>query len=170
MRTTWAAALLLVSACSGDAKVPRAITLGQPAPVYTALSLRGDRVATSALKGRVVLLNVWATWCAPCRDEIPFLQQLHQTKAKDGLELVGVSIDSQGEDEKVSEFARDIGMTYTIWRDPDQRILSEYMAIGVPASYLIDRQGVLRWKHVGIVRATDAVFLASLDSALAATP
>lgn len=170
MRGAWIVALVATIACSGERRVPQAVALGQPAPVYSALSIRGDRVTTAALHGRVVLLNVWATWCAPCRDEIPFLQQLHQVRAKDGLELVGVSIDAEGEDSNVTDFAREIGMTYTVWRDPDQRILSEYMAIGVPASYLIDRRGVLRWKHVGIVRATDATFMASLDSALAESP
>jgi DsbE subfamily thiol:disulfide oxidoreductase len=163
--------LLLVSttlSCSAAGGPPPAMIVGKAAPVYAAASLTGQTVNTKSMAGRVLLLNVWATWCAPCRDEIPYLQQLHQTRERDGLSIVGVSVDAQGEDDKVAAFTKEMGMGYTIWRDPDERILTEYMAIGVPASYLIDRNGILRWKHVGVVRATDSEFNAALDSALAA--
>ncbi|MFN8579734.1 MAG: TlpA disulfide reductase family protein [Gemmatimonadaceae bacterium] len=169
-RRLLAGVLLTVAGCERGAASARPVTVGQPAPPYAAANLDGARVATPALAGRVVLLNVWATWCAPCRDEIPFLERLHKADAPRGLTIVGVSVDADGENDKVAAFAKEMGMTYAIWRDPEQRILSEYMAIGVPASYLIDRKGVLRWKHVGIIHETDARFLASLDSALAASP
>jgi cytochrome c-type biogenesis protein len=156
-------------ACSGSAESPRVVEVGQPAPAYSAVTATGSRTSTASLAGRVVLLNVWATWCAPCRAEIPYLQRLHDRHQKEGLSIIGVSVDALGEDDKISAFAAEMSMTYPIWRDPDERILSDFMAIGVPASYLIDRTGVLRWKRVGIIRETDTTFTSALESALRVT-
>ncbi|MBC7898085.1 MAG: TlpA family protein disulfide reductase [Cytophagaceae bacterium] len=138
------------------------------APSYRATLLSGDTVTTDELKGKVVLLNVWATWCAPCREEIPYLQTLFEARRGDGLQIVGVSIDARGSDDAIASFVKEFGMTYPIWRDPDERVQSLYMALGVPASYLIDRDGVLRWRHLGTVRATDTSFTGALERALAA--
>ncbi|MBL8984064.1 MAG: TlpA family protein disulfide reductase [Gemmatimonadetes bacterium] len=142
--------------------------VGDRAPAYRATTLSGDSVSTTALQGKVVLLNVWATWCAPCREEIPFLQSLHEKHAASGLELVGVSVDTRGEDETIRGFMKDFRMTYPVWRDPDERIQSLFQALGVPSSYLIDREGVIRWRRLGIIRPTDTTFTKALDAALAA--
>jgi len=159
--------LALVCACRPEARAGAAI--GGEAPAYAATLMSGDSVRTADLKGKVVLLNVWATWCAPCREEIPYLQSLFEKHRADGLEIVGVSIDARGSDETITGFARDMGMTYPIWRDPDERVQSLYMALGVPASYLIDREGVLRWRRLGVIRATDSTFTSALSTALAGT-
>ena len=159
-------AAFALAACQPGERPP--VQVGAAAPVYRAALLSGDTVATDQLKGKVVLLNVWATWCAPCREEIPYLQTLFEAKRGDGLEIVGVSIDARGSDESISSFVKEFGMTYPIWRDPDERIQSLYMALGVPASYLIDRGGVLRWRHLGTVKATDTSFTGALERALAA--
>lgn len=159
---------LAAASLSCKERAPAVVEVGRPAPVYAARTLTGDSISTASLAGRVVLLNVWATWCAPCRDEIPYLEKLHETREKDGLSIIGVSVDALGEDEKIAAFAKEFAMTYPIWRDPDERILSEFMAIGVPASYLIDRRGVLQWKRVGIIRETNVAFRTALDSALRA--
>jgi cytochrome c-type biogenesis protein len=151
-------------ACGGDG-APRAL-VGDPAPTYTATTMAGDSVSTADLAGKVVLLNVWATWCAPCREEIPFLQALHEKHRSQGLEIIGVSVDARGQDETIQGFINDFGMTYPIWRDPDERVQTMFMALGVPASYLIDREGVLRWRRLGIIRETDSVFTRALADAL----
>ena len=132
------------------------------------MTLAGYSAATAALAGKVVLLNIWATWCAPCRQEIPYLQSLYQKHAAEGLEIVGVSVDARGQDAEIREFVKDFGMTYPIWRDPDERIQSLYLALGVPASYLIDRAGVLRWRKIGVVSETDTSLANALAVALAA--
>jgi thiol-disulfide isomerase/thioredoxin len=161
-------AAMLVVLCAGCARdaIPR-VEVGQPAPRYAATTLAGDSVSVAALGGKVVLLNIWATWCAPCREEIPYLQSLYDKHKGDGLEIVGVSVDTRGQDAGIREFATEFRMTYPIWRDPDERVQSTFLALGVPASYLIDRNGVLRWKHLGTIRASDTTFTQALSAALA---
>ena len=146
---------------------PARVEIGQPAPRYAATTLAGDSVSTAALAGRVVLLNVWATWCAPCRAEIPYLQSLYEKHRAEGLEIVGVSVDARGQDAAIRDFAQEFRMTYPIWRDPDERVQSLYLALGVPSSYLIDRTGVLRWRRLGTIHETDTTFTHALATALA---
>ena len=145
---------------------PQRVEIGQPAPRYAATTLAGDSVSTGALAGKVVLLNIWATWCAPCRAEIPYLQSLYEKHRADGLEIVGVSVDARGQDAAIRDFAQEFRMTYPIWRDPDERVQSLYMALGVPSSYLIDRTGVLRWRRLGTIRESDTTFTRALAAAL----
>lgn len=155
--------MLALAAC-GE-RVP-SVEVGRAAPAYAATLLDGTEISLETLRGKPVLLNVWATWCAPCREEIPYLSRLYSQHRADGLEIIGVSIDARGEDEKIADFAKEIGMRYPIWLDPDQRVAATFLAFGVPASYLVDRNGVLRWKHVGVLRPTNAVFTAALEEVL----
>jgi peroxiredoxin len=159
-------AVLLALGCHRESQQAR-VEIGQPAPRYAATTLAGDSVSTASLVGKVVLLNVWATWCAPCRAEIPYLQSVYETHRARGLEIVGVSVDARGQGEAIRGFAQDFGMTYPIWRDPDERVQSVYMALGVPSSYLIDRQGILRWRRLGTIRDSDTTFTRALTAALA---
>jgi cytochrome c biogenesis protein CcmG, thiol:disulfide interchange protein DsbE len=154
-------------ACSGDRAPARPVVeVGRPAPAYAATSLGGAEHSLGDLRGKVVLLNVWATWCAPCREEIPYLQSLYERNAARGFEIVGVSVDARGSEKAIEEFRRDFAMTYPIWLDPDERVQTLYMALGVPASYLIDRGGVLRWKHLGAIRSDDPMLTQALELAL----
>jgi peroxiredoxin len=160
--------LVVLLACKGDdGATARPPEIGMPAPNYRTVSLTGDSVSLLQARGRVVLLNVWATWCHPCRQEIPILQALHERYASRGLDLVGVSVDTRGEEDTIREFANDFGMTYALWLDPDERVQSTFLAIGVPATFLIDRAGLLRWRHVGPVRADDSTLVRELERALA---
>jgi peroxiredoxin len=159
-------AVLVLLACRESDVAARPPEIGKPAPDYRAISLTGDSVSLADTRGRVVLLNVWATWCHPCREEIPILQTLHERYAARGLELVGVSVDARGEEDTIREFANDFDMTYPLWLDPDERVQSTFLAIGVPATFLIDRTGVLRWRHVGPVRADDSTLVRELEHAL----
>lgn len=156
--------ILIVSVCSsGDRAI---VEVGRPAPAYAAIDLAGDSVSLARLRGRPVLLNIWATWCAPCREEIPYLERLHAEHRGAGLEVIGVSVDARGEDAKITAFARDMGMTYPIWLDPGERVSTVFLALGVPASYLIGRDGTLLWRHLGVLRDTNAEFRAALAEAL----
>lgn len=160
--------LCALFACSKGDAPPTEVAVGKPIPPYAATSLDGAATSIADHKGKVVLLNVWATWCAPCREEIPYLQSLHDQHATHGLEVIGVSVDARGSEETIRGFQKDFGMRYPIWLDPDERVQTLYLALGVPASYLIDRDGILRWKHLGTVRATDTTFTRALDAALGA--
>jgi peroxiredoxin len=160
-------AALLLAACEGERGPAPALAVGKPAPSYAATTLTGDTVALADLRGKVVLLNVWATWCHPCRTEIPALQRLHERNRERGLEVVGVSVDARGEDAAVRAFAGEFGMTFPIWRDPSERVSTMFQAIGVPSTYLIGRDGTLRWRHLGPVRENDRALRQALDRALA---
>lgn len=162
------AAALAGAACGGSAPEGATATgsVGAPAPDYAAVSLAGDSVALSSLRGEAVLLNVWATWCAPCREEIPVLQALHEARAEDGLKIVGVSVDAGGAARQVRGFADDFGMTYALWHDPGERVMSAFLLHGVPSTILIDRAGIVRWRHVGPVKEDDPGLARALDQAL----
>lgn len=165
LRTGRALLLLAVLGCgTGESG---SVAIGSPLPAYATTDLAGDSVSLAKERGSVVLLNLWATWCHPCRDEVPVLEALHQRFASQGLRVVGVSVDAAGDEAAIREFARRYRMTYPIWRDPGERISQLYLAIGVPATFLVGRDGTLLWRHTGPVRATDTVLVATIERALA---
>jgi cytochrome c biogenesis protein CcmG, thiol:disulfide interchange protein DsbE len=155
--------LLLLAGCD---EIRGGGAVGDPAPEYAAVSLAGEPVSLQELRGNVVLMNVWATWCPPCRAEMPELQTLHERHADEGLVLVGVSIDARGERAQVQQFLRDHGITFPIWLDPDERVTSTFRTIGVPSTFLIDREGQVVWRHVGPITADDAALNERLREAL----
>jgi peroxiredoxin len=159
------AACTTLVACSPDTS-GYVVRIGSAAPAYTAQQMDGTPVALGDYRGDVVLLNIWATWCKPCREEIPALDSLHREFSDRGLVVAGVSIDVITDTLRIAGFARDLGASYSLWLDPDDRVSSTFRAIGVPSTYLVDREGVLRWTHMGAVKATDARLRAVLDSAL----
>ena len=162
--------LALASACArGESTQGKAVAekveVGAPAPAYATVALNGDSVSLKSLRGKVVLFNIWATWCHPCRAEIPELRALHEKYKDRGLELVGVSVDADGTDEAIKGFMDEFRMTYPVWRDPDERVSTKFLAIGVPATYLIDREGILRWRKTGPIAPKDSTLAAAIDRA-----
>lgn len=157
----------MAAACGGERLATGTAELGQPVPAYAAERMDGTPIALAELKGQAVLLNVWATWCKPCREEIPALDSLHREFSPRGLVVAGVSIDVINDTAQIVGFARGLGASYPLWRDADDRVSNVFRAIGVPSTYLIDREGVLRWRAIGAVHASDARLRAMLDSVLA---
>ena len=141
-------------------------SVGESAPTYVTTSLDGDTVSLADLRGQVVILNVWATWCSPCRAEIPELQALHEKYNSKGLKLIGVSIDNEGTDGNVRRFIKNLKMTYPIWRDYDDGISSKFRIVGVPATFLIDREGIVRWKKTGPISPGDTSLSQALTRAI----
>jgi thiol-disulfide isomerase/thioredoxin len=135
------------------------IEVGSRAPAFHATDLRTGRPATLAdYRGKVVLLNVWATWCPPCRVEMPSMQRLHQKLAGTDFRIVAVSVDGdpfygapQETPERVMAFVNDMGLTFDILHDPDGAIRTEYQLTGVPESFVIDRDGSIVKKVIGPV-------------------
>ena len=164
------ALLLLASGCASGSETPGngdgRVEVGLPAPAYATVSLDGDSVSLAQQKGKVVLLNIWATWCHPCRDEIPELRTIHNRYRDRGLELVGVSVDTDGTDETIRTFMKDFQMTFPIWRDPDERISTRFLAVGVPATFLIDKEGILRWRKTGPIAPNDTSLTSAIERAL----
>lgn len=108
----------------------------------------GGAVSLEDIRGQPTLINVWATWCGPCREELPYLQSLHEAYSGHGLRVVGSSIDAAGSGRVVADFAAATGLTYEIWRDPDDRATFAFRMIGVPETILLDADGAIirHWK------------------------
>lgn len=154
------AGVLLLSGCDGQAGAREmgdgeAGDRGPPSasaevlPEYAAVTLDGDSVSLRDYRGEVLLLNVWATWCPPCRREMPSLQALHEELGPEGLRVVGVSIDGAGSKEAVRDFLAEYGITYTILHDPEERVLRELGIFGIPTTYLVDRRGRVLERWIG---------------------
>lgn len=125
------------------------VGVGSTARDFHAKDLATGRVlALADYSGKVVLLNVWATWCQPCRVEMPSLERLHRRFTGTDLRVVAVSIDEDG-DSVVAAFARELGLTFQILHDQTGAIKQDYQATGVPESWVIDRQGVIIKKVIG---------------------
>ena len=132
---------------------------------YKAKWLDGSPFEISQEKGSVVLLNVWATWCGPCRFEIPELDKLHTQYAGRGFKVVGVSIDEGGASD-VKPFVDEHKIGYPIAIDPEGKLATILNTTVIPTSVLIDRKGNVVWKHFGIVTMTDATLTKALEDAL----
>lgn len=154
------------NADSTTPRTSRRVEIGQQVPAYGAISLTGGADSLAALRGQVVLLNVWATWCIPCRTELPDLQALHERFQSQGLVVVGVSIDQGDDASDVRAYATERGVTYALWHDPADRISGVFLANGVPATYLIGRDGTLRWRWLGPLTKDDAALNAELTRAI----
>ena len=166
----WALGFVALAACTnsgaeagGDGRVD----IGLPVPAYRAVSITGDSVSLAAQQGKVVLLNIWATWCHPCRDEIPELREIHAKYKDRGLELVGVSVDADGAEDNIREFMKEFEMTYPVWLDPAERVSTQFLTVGVPTTFLIDRKGLLRWRKTGPVVTNDTSLTNAIERALA---
>lgn len=133
------------------------VEVGTPAPDFEATDLQGRAMRLAELEGEVVLLNIWATWCGPCRDEMPSMQRLYEELGPEGLRIVAVSIDAEpgsrdpggraGGD--VAAFVREMGVSFDVWRDPSGEIQRVYRTTGVPESFVIDRDGTIIKKVIG---------------------
>ena len=157
------ASLAACAATAGDQSP--VVEVGRLAPAYAATALDGGPSSLAALRGKPVLLNVWATWCIPCRLEMPALEAVHQKYRAAGLAVVGVSIDAATDVGRVQGFARDLGVTYPLWLDAEDRVSGVFFAVGVPATYLIGKDGTLLWRKLGGLEARDASLEAALKRA-----
>jgi peroxiredoxin len=125
------------------------LEVGSRAPDFHAVDLATGRATTLAdYKGKVILLNIWATWCQPCRVEMPAIERLHKTLGGTDFQIVSVSIDADG-DSVVSAFARDLGLTFQILHNQSGDIQQIYQTTGVPESFVIDREGIFVKKVIG---------------------
>ncbi|MBI5203253.1 MAG: TlpA family protein disulfide reductase [Elusimicrobia bacterium] len=139
-----AAVLIGAAACRRpEPKLPS----GEPAPDFQAKVLGGQALSLSGLKGKVVLLDFWATWCGPCEETIPHLIQLNGSRRDKGLEVVGVSVDDYPED--VPAYVKTHGMKYPVFVDAEKEVMDLYGVRNVPTTVLIDRAGKVRGRWLG---------------------
>ncbi len=125
------------------------LTVGKVAPDFELPDLEDKTIRLSKYRGKVVFLNFWATWCKPCREEMPSMEVLYQTFEKDGLVILAVSIDRVTTKKDIPPFVKSLNLTFPIlvdsWGQTDKR----YKLMGVPETYIIDREGVLHQKIIG---------------------
>lgn len=141
-------------------------------PVYSALSMAGEPLALHERLGQVMLLNVWATWCEPCRKEMPSLQRLHGKFRAQGLQIVGVNVDAEapGYRERIADVLQRLGIQYEVLLDPQNRFARTFRAIGVPQTILIDRGGVIVQQWRGGFDPLDEQVVALIERTLKRTP
>jgi len=133
------------------------VEIGSKAPEFTATDLRANKPATIAdYRGKVVLVNIWATWCPPCRAEMPSMEKLYKKLPGTDFRIAAVSVDGDAFHPEGSEppsgimaFANNLGLTFDILHDPSGDIRKAYDIFGVPESYLIDRDGVIVKRVIG---------------------
>jgi peroxiredoxin len=124
------------------------VQVGDEAPNFILRDLAGNTVSLSQLRGKVVLLNFWATWCGPCRVEMPAMEQLYRTLPRREFEILAVSTDSQGA-AATRPFQKQMGFTFPILHDSEYRVGLAYGARTIPVTFMVDRQGVVRQKIFG---------------------
>jgi peroxiredoxin len=135
-----AASVLLASAIGAE-------ELSGPAPNFSLMSKDGEHVSLDDLKGQVVMINFWATWCGPCRREMPHLEALHQRYSDLGFTLLGINVedDSRG----VDKFLRETPISFEVLYDPANEVSAMYDVIAMPSTVMVDREGNLRYMHHG---------------------
>ena len=124
-----------------------AVELGHYAPDFTLPALTGEPVTLSDWRGQTVLLKFWASWCAPCRVEMPLLQATYEAYSDEGLVVLAVNLEE--EKRRVAAFVEDLGLLVPVLLDEKADVGTLYRVRGAPTTYFIDRDGVIRQRHVG---------------------
>lgn len=148
---------------------------GEPAPSFQAHDLQRNPVNLEDYRGQVVLLNVWATWCPPCREEMPSMQRLYESYRGRDFEVVAVSVDArEGQTDEagrrggdIEAFADSLGLTFDILHDPSGGIQDTYQMTGVPESFVIGRDGVIYQRVTGATEWDAPQHRALIDRLLA---
>jgi peroxiredoxin len=137
-------------ASSADREHGRGL-VGQSAPEFSAAAVANGRgkVALGAMRGKVVLVDFWGTFCEPCKKSFPKLQSLYVKYGSSGLRVVGISEDEEDDKDKIPGFADTYGAKFMLAWDADKSIAHQYKPETMPSSFLVDRQGVVRYAHVG---------------------
>ena len=127
------------------------VKAGTVAPAFTTKTVDGKPLTLKSLRGKVVLMDIWATWCGPCRQVTPILQSLHQKYGGKGLQVIGLSVDDSGSSNQVKPFQKANKLTYTLAVSPEAnaKTAQAYNAQGIPSIYLIDQKGIVRWSQSG---------------------
>lgn len=145
------------------APVAHALEVGERAVEFTLTDLNGKAVKLSSLRGKVVLIDFWASWCTPCKQELPLLEKLHAKLARRGLVVLVININKDRAD--AARFAAAAKLTMTVPLDPKAQVVARYEPPKMPSSYVVDRKGIVRKVNAGFYGASD---LARLEADLTA--
>ncbi|MBT2661231.1 redoxin domain-containing protein [Bacillus sp. ISL-45] len=126
-------------------KAATGIDAGMVAPNFKLKNLAGEEVSLKDYRGKKVMLNFWATWCPPCKEEMPAMERFYKEKSKD-VEILAVNLDPQN---NVQSFVKDNDLTFPILLDHDGSTQQTYSIISIPTTFIIDEQGLILKKHIG---------------------
>jgi len=145
------------------------VRIGNAAPNFSALPLAENATAKTIAdyKGEVVLLNIWATWCGPCRIEMPSMERLEQQLGPKGLRIVAVSVDVAGMESAIKAFTEEMKLSFEILHNPPGDIQRIYQTTGVPETFIIGRDGRLRRRVIGADNWDSPANIAYLERLLA---
>lgn len=132
------------------------VQAAMPAPDFTLRAMKGPNTRLQELRGRVVLLNFWATWCGPCRQEMPHLNRLHDKYRSAGLVLLGINVDD--DPGNAATVAAKLGIQFPILLDADKKVSDLYDLQAMPSTYLIDRDGKVRYVHRGYLNGYEDLY------------
>ena len=160
------AVALFALALAGCGKAPQASET-RPAPAFDLPSVEGGRVSLASLKGKVVVLDMWATWCGPCIAEMPDYAEFARKNQPRGVEVVGI-VFASGEPQEVQDFVREHRIPYRQLLGPDELLDSFGANSGFPTTFVIDAQGMIRLKLIGAAPQKFEKLQKAVDEALAA--
>jgi len=147
MRLCIGTSLLATLLAAVLALAPARAALDSPAPDFTLKSASGENIKLSELRGQVVLINFWASWCGPCRQEMPLLDQMYQKYGPLGFTLLGVNVEQDTKD--AERMLKDAPVTFPILFDAQNQVSQLYDVTAMPSTVLVDRDGKVRYMHKG---------------------
>lgn len=139
-----------------------------PAPEFTLASRAGGQLSLSGLRGQVVMINFWASWCGPCRQEFPALDEMYRKYKPMGFTMVGINVESEKSDAERFLGARPV--TFPILFDPDNTVSGSYGVSAMPTTVLVDRQGRVRWQHRAYKPGDEAKYIEQIRAMLREKP
>ncbi len=149
--------VLLLAGCSAGSEplTPSMARVGEPAPDFKLENLDGQSVSLSDLRGKPILLNFWATWCPPCRAEMPFLQQIYEEWSDKGLVLLAIDI-GEGPSQ-IKEFLEANNLSLPVLLDSNKSVAQKYNITAIPTTFFIDKDGIIQVKIIGAFPSKGAI-------------
>lgn len=142
----------------------QAAAVTESAPDFVLKSQSGDNLRLSELRGQVVMINFWASWCGPCRQEMPLLDKLHQRYKKLGFTLLGVNVEQ--DTSAAQAFLKDTPVSFPILYDRENSVSRLYKVVGMPSTVVVDRDGKLRFRHTGYVPGDEVEYSKMIRAAM----
>jgi peroxiredoxin len=140
---------------AGCATTSQGTGAGSQAPDFQLPDLDGNVVSLSGLRGSPVLLNFWASWCGPCREEMPYIQQIHEEWSGRGLVVLTVNLGENADD--VREFMEEFDLTFPALLDTETSLAETYNVGGIPTTYFIDKEGIIRERKIGAFPSAEVI-------------
>lgn len=158
--------LILVFALIIIPYILNAQEIGKEPPAFSGKTANGEKVSLSDYKGKVTIIDFWASWCKPCKEEFPFLVELYDNYSEKGLDLLGINLDE--EVANMNKFLKklDKDIKFKIISDPDSKIGNLYNVEAIPSTFILDKKGVVRYMHLGFSSEEKEKFKKEIESLL----